>query len=80
MPTFLSLLSGHVHLKCVIFCQCEGSFFSLSAHEPLLFIRCKISCYAVPAHTSLVIPSYLPAVTPNIFAVNIQIALAITAL
>ena len=67
MPTFLSLLSGHVHLKCVIFCQCEGSFFSLSAHEPLLFTRCKISCYAVPAHTSLVIPSYLPAVTPWTF-------------
>ena len=67
IPTFLNLLSGHVHLKCVVFCQCEGAFFSLSAHESLLFTRCKLSCYAFPAHISLVIPSYLPAVTPWTF-------------
>ena len=41
----------------------EGSCFSLSVYGPLRFTRCLISCHLAPAPISLLIPSYLPAVT-----------------
>lgn len=62
------------------FSQCEGSFFSLSAHmNPFCLQDAKYPAMWSLPHISLVIPTYLPAVTPEHSAMNIQIALAVTA-
>ena len=49
--------------ECVVSCQSEASCFALSAYGTLLLTRCLISCRLAPAHISLLLPSYLPAVT-----------------
>ena len=42
-----------------------NSCFSLSAHGPLLFTRCVFSCHMAHAPLSLLLPSYLVAVTQH---------------
>ena len=49
--------------KCVVSCQSGGSCFSLSAQGPLLFPSYVVSCCVAPVPLSLLISSYLHAVT-----------------
>ena len=51
------------HPKCMVSYQSRGSCFLLSAHGPLLFTICMISCHLAPDPISLRIPSHLPAGT-----------------
>ena len=60
-PSFASRTA--ITPKYVVSCQSGGSCFSLSAQGPPLFSRCVISCPLAPAPISLLIPSYLPALT-----------------
>lgn len=63
-PNFFVCSSDPDHPKCVVSLQSEGPCFPLSAHGPPLVTRCMFSCHLAPAPPiSLLIPSYLPAVT-----------------
>ena len=49
--------------KCMVSCHSGSSCFPLSAYGSPLFTRCMISCHLAPAPLSLLLPSYLPAIT-----------------
>lgn len=65
-PTFLWLPPGHLSPQCEVSCQSGGSYFSLSAYGPLLIPRYIISCHLAPVPLSLLISSYLSAVTESL--------------
>ena len=68
IPAFphLSLSSSRIPiaLRCVVSRQSGGSCFSLSAYGlPLMLTSWMLSCHQAPTPLSLLISSYLPAVT-----------------
>ena len=61
--SFFVCFQGTYQPECMVSCQSGGSCSSLSAHGPLLFTRWLFSSHLAPAPISLLISSYLPALT-----------------
>ena len=62
-PPFSVCYPDLYHPRCVVSCHSGSSCFPLSAYGSPLFTRCMISCHLAPAPLSLLLPSYLPAIT-----------------